>query len=137
MTEARIDLHCHTSYSEDREQVALPHGASLTFPFHPTLGPDEVFDRAVARGMTHVTFTDHDTLDGCLDWLARHGPDPRFIPGERSTTGRSGPLPGAPACAGAGPSCSPTCATRACPMTSSTPSGRATAGRSARTGCAT
>jgi len=85
VTEARIDLHCHTSYSEDREQLQLPHGISVTTPFHPAMSPAEVYDLAIERGMTHVTFTDHDTCLGCLDLLERH-PDPCvFIPGEEVT----------------------------------------------------
>lgn len=85
MIEARIDLHTHTSFSEDRERIALPHGASVTVPFYPALSPTESFDLALERGMTHVTFTDHDTLAGCFDWLEQHGPDDRFVTGEEVT----------------------------------------------------
>lgn len=85
MAVARIDLHVHTSHSEDRERIVLPHGASVTMPFHPTLSPCEVYDLALQRGMTHVTFTDHDTLAGGLDLLDQHPCPDRFIMGEELT----------------------------------------------------
>ncbi len=85
MTAARIDLHAHTSVSEDRERIALPRGASITIPVHAVTRPCDAYDLALARGMTHVTFTDHDTIEGCLELLDRH-PDPsRFIIGEELT----------------------------------------------------
>ena len=82
---ARIDLHCHTSYSEDREQIELPGGLSMTVPFHPTLRPAQVYDLALSRGMTHVTFTDHNTLAGCLELLAGPHDSARLITGEEVT----------------------------------------------------
>lgn len=85
MLEARIDLHAHTSFSEDRERIALPHGASITFPFYPLLTPADAFELALERGMTHVTFTDHDTYAGCRELLDRYPDDERFIPGEEVT----------------------------------------------------
>lgn len=85
MTPARIDLHTHTCFSEDREQFALARGVTVTIPFHPTLTPCQAYDLALERGMTHVTFTDHDTLAGGLDLLARHADPSRFIMGEEVT----------------------------------------------------
>ncbi|MCC7492025.1 MAG: PHP domain-containing protein [Fimbriimonadaceae bacterium] len=85
MTEARLDLHCHTSHSEDRERLDLPHGASIVLPFHPLLDPCAAYDLALSRGMTHVTFTDHDTLDGCLELVARHPRPERLLWGEEVT----------------------------------------------------
>ena len=58
---ARIDLHCHTTFSNERLRY-LPG-----LVFHPLLTPAEVYDLAKARGMDFVTITDHDTIDGCLD----------------------------------------------------------------------
>lgn len=85
MAEARIDLHAHTTASEDTERVALPHGAEFTVPFHPVLRPLEAYDLALERGMTHVTFTDHNTIEGCLQVLEQH-PDPsRLVIGEEIT----------------------------------------------------
>lgn len=92
MVEARIDLHVHSSHSEDRERYELPGGTSFVLPFHPTLGPLEVYDLALAAGMTHVTITDHDTLDGCLEILERH-PDPsRLLTGEEVSCYHRGTL---------------------------------------------
>lgn len=85
MAEARVDLHAHTTVSEDRERVALPQGAEFTVPFHPVLRPLDAYDLALARGMTHVTFTDHDTIDGCLQVLAEHRDPSRLIVGEEVT----------------------------------------------------
>jgi predicted metal-dependent phosphoesterase TrpH len=44
--------------------------------------PDDVYRTARARGMDLVTITDHDTFDGCLDFLDRHPGASDFIPGE-------------------------------------------------------
>lgn len=82
---ARVDLHCHTIHSEDREEIPLPNGASVTLPFRPMLTPLEAYETALERGMTHVTFTDHDTLDGCLELLEHHPHPDRFFFGEEVT----------------------------------------------------
>ncbi len=82
LSHARLDLHTHTRFSEDRERFTVGGGVTLTVPFHPLLSPLELYDQALARGMTHVTITDHDTLAGCLDLLARHPNPDRFITGE-------------------------------------------------------
>lgn len=82
LTEARIDLHTHTSHSEDRIELSLPHGASAVLPFNPVLSPCAAYDLALSRGMTHVTFTDHDTVAGCLELLERHPSPDRFLWGE-------------------------------------------------------
>ena len=82
VTEARIDLHCHTSHSEDRIELDLPHGASAVMPFNPVLSPCETYDLALERGLTHVTFTDHDTIAGGLELLERHPNPDRFLMGE-------------------------------------------------------
>lgn len=82
MNSARIDLHTHTSHSEDRIALSLPQGASAVIPFSPLLSPCEAYDRALDRGMTHVTFTDHDTIAGCRELLERHPNPDRFLWGE-------------------------------------------------------
>lgn len=85
MTAARIDLHNHTSHSEDRFTLAVAGSSTAILPFHPLLEPCAAYDLALQRGMTHVTFTDHDTISGGLELLERH-PDPsRFILGEELT----------------------------------------------------
>lgn len=43
----RVDLHCHTSAS-----------------FDSRADPKDVVSRAVARGLTHLAITDHETVDG-------------------------------------------------------------------------
>jgi predicted metal-dependent phosphoesterase TrpH len=55
---ALADLHVHTTFSDGSES------------------PAEVARKAAARGVTHLAFTDHDTLAGgdrCREAAARHG----------------------------------------------------------------
>src|SRR5262245_11094076 len=63
----RVDLHAHTVHSRLRIIPAL--GARDCYS-----DPLEVYRLARERGMDLVTFTDHDTIDGCLDLLSRTGP---------------------------------------------------------------
>ncbi len=44
--------------------------------------PDEVYRAAKARGMDVVTITDHDRIDGCLEFVSRHPDAPDFLMGE-------------------------------------------------------
>jgi hypothetical protein len=74
-----IDLHVHTHYSP-----------SPTFGRYKasdcSLKPEEAYALLKTRGMDRVTFTDHDTIDGCLVFLDRH-PDARdFFISEEVTT---------------------------------------------------
>lgn len=73
---ARIDLHCHSSFSTERL------GFLPGMFWHPLLEPEQVYDLAKRRGMDFVTITDHDTIDGCKALLERRGPLPDFIVGE-------------------------------------------------------
>lgn len=73
---ARIDLHCHSTASE--EKVLFLPG----LVFHPLLEPEDVYDLAKSRGMDFVTITDHDTIDGCLRLLDARGDMADFIVGE-------------------------------------------------------
>jgi len=41
--------------------------------------PREAYLRAKARGMDLVTFTDHDTIDGCRELLSAEGDLPDFL----------------------------------------------------------
>ena len=75
-TRVRIDLHCHSTFSDERIRW-LPG-----ILYHPLLEPVELYDLAKSRGMDFVTITDHDTIDGCLDLLGRRGDLPDFIMGE-------------------------------------------------------
>jgi|GEM_PF-1201749 len=73
---SRIDLHCHSTFSNEHSR--WPPG----FVYHPLIEPQELYYLAKARGMTFVTITDHDTIDGCLALLDRRGDLPDFIVGE-------------------------------------------------------
>jgi len=75
---ARIDLHCHSRYSASPNNW-LAHGLGLRESY---TDPHLVYRVAKSRGMTHVTLTDHDTLDGGLR-LAHHDD---FIIGEEVTS---------------------------------------------------
>lgn len=72
----RIDLHCHSTFSHERLRW-LPG-----LVYHPLCEPEEVYDRAKARGMDFVTITDHDTIDGCKALAERRGELPDFVFGE-------------------------------------------------------
>ncbi len=62
-TGARVDMHCHSTASEEAKlgiarSVGLPECATP---------PEEVYELAKTRGMDFVTITDHDTIAGCLE----------------------------------------------------------------------
>jgi len=72
----KSDLHLHTSFSGWRRLHLIDAQDCY-------VGPDEAFATARERGMDFVTFTDHDTIDGALDFLSRHPEEePRVIVGE-------------------------------------------------------
>lgn len=59
----RADLHVHSRHSSRppnwlARQFNIPE--SFTTPQH-------IYRTALSRGMTHVTITDHNTIDGCLE----------------------------------------------------------------------
>lgn len=62
----RADLHVHSFHS----------GFTRTLPMFRSRDcystPEEIYCAARARGMDLVTITDHDSIDGCLELLARH-----------------------------------------------------------------
>ena len=62
-TTAKVDMHCHSTASE---QAKLGIQRSLGLPECAT-PPEEVYELARSRGMDFVTITDHDTIDGCLE----------------------------------------------------------------------
>ncbi len=51
---ARVDLHCHTNASFDGH-----------------VDPVALVRRAAERGLTHIAITDHDTIDGAREAVAR------------------------------------------------------------------
>ncbi len=62
---SRADLHLHTDASFFKYFKAANSRDSYN-------DPDEVYRLAKARGMDFVTFTDHDTIEGCLRFQDRH-----------------------------------------------------------------
>lgn len=72
----RADLHLHTLHSGWRRLHLIDaHDSYMT--------PAAAFDTARARGMDFVCFTDHDSIDGALEFLSRHPEEePRVIVGE-------------------------------------------------------
>ncbi len=73
---ARIDLHCHSTFSYERLRW-LPG-----LVYHPLCEPEEIYDQAKARGMDFVTITDHNSIEGCLALMDRRGALADFIFGE-------------------------------------------------------
>jgi predicted metal-dependent phosphoesterase TrpH len=75
----RADLHVHSYHS----------GFNHDLPFLRSRDcyncPEAVYRTAKARGMDIVTITDHDSIDGCLEFLSRHPDTPDFIIGEEIT----------------------------------------------------
>jgi predicted metal-dependent phosphoesterase TrpH len=61
----RADLHLHTNASIFKYFKHANSRDSYN-------DPDETYRIAKARGMDFVTFTDHDTVDGCLKFQDRH-----------------------------------------------------------------
>lgn len=75
----RADLHVHSYHS----------GYNHDLPFLRSRDcyncPEAVYRTAKARGMDIVTITDHDSIDGCLEFLSKHPDTPDFIVGEEIT----------------------------------------------------
>lgn len=57
-------MHVHSTASEISK---LGVQRSLSLPERAT-EPEEVYELAKARGMDFVTITDHDTIDGALEY---------------------------------------------------------------------
>ena len=72
----KADLHVHSFHS----------GYSTSFPLFRSRDsysdPDEIYRVAKSRGMDLVTITDHDSIDGCLEFMNRHPDATDFIVGE-------------------------------------------------------
>jgi len=72
----KADLHVHSFHS----------GYSTSFPLFRSRDsysePDEIYRLAKSRGMDLVTITDHDSIDGCLEFMNRHPDATDFIVGE-------------------------------------------------------
>lgn len=72
----RADLHVHSWFSTENRDIEFLRSRDCYS------APDDVYRTARARGMDLVTITDHDTFDGCLDFLQRHPDATDFIPAE-------------------------------------------------------
>lgn len=72
----RADLHVHSWCSTENRDIEFLRSRDCYS------APDAVYATARARGMDLVTITDHDTFDGCAEFLDRHPDADDFIPGE-------------------------------------------------------
>ena len=62
----RADLHLHSCHSGRASHLRFLRALDCYS------SPDDVYATAKARGMDLVTITDHDSIDGCLEFLDRH-----------------------------------------------------------------
>ena len=62
----RADLHVHSYHSGHASHVRFLHTRDCYSE------PEAVYRLAKRRGMDFVTITDHDRIDGCLEFLNRH-----------------------------------------------------------------
>jgi predicted metal-dependent phosphoesterase TrpH len=62
----RADLHVHTCHSLQSGNLRFLKSRDCYSR------PEDVYRAARARGMDLVTFTDHDSIQGCLEFLDRH-----------------------------------------------------------------
>jgi predicted metal-dependent phosphoesterase TrpH len=72
----RADLHVHSWHSGFTSSMPMFRSRDC----YST--PVDVYRAAKARGMDVVTITDHDRVDGCLEFLSRHPDAPDFLMGE-------------------------------------------------------
>ena len=66
---ARADLHLHTRHSARATDWLL---RKVDFPSSCS-APGELYRILRAKGFDFVTFTDHDTIDGCLEIAGQPG----------------------------------------------------------------
>ncbi|MEJ5165915.1 MAG: PHP domain-containing protein [Thermoanaerobaculia bacterium] len=75
----KVDLHCHTTFSP-----------SPTFKgysaYDAATKPETAYSILKSRGMDLVTFTDHDTIDGCLYLLNKYPDLEDFFVSEEVTS---------------------------------------------------
>lgn len=65
----RIDLHVHSKYA-GRFKLFVLNSLEVEECYTE---PQALYEALMARGMTMVTITDHDAIEGCLE-IAHHGP---------------------------------------------------------------
>ena len=60
---AKIDLHIHSKFSDRSAEWLFRR-----FEFPDSYSdPKKLYQRLKEKGMTYVTFTDHNRIDGCLE----------------------------------------------------------------------
>jgi predicted metal-dependent phosphoesterase TrpH len=69
----RADLHVHSWHSARADHLPFLHARDCYSE------PAAVYATAKARGMDLVTITDHDTIDGCVEFLAHHSTTDDFF----------------------------------------------------------
>ncbi len=68
---ANADLHVHSKYSNHPSEWFLQRiGASESYT-----EPEDIYNIARKNGMTFVTITDHNTIDGALELVKKHPKD--------------------------------------------------------------
>jgi predicted metal-dependent phosphoesterase TrpH len=72
----RADLHVHSYHSGYAGHLRFLRARDCYSE------PEAVYRTAKARGMDLVTITDHDSIDGCLEFLDRHPGAPDFFVSE-------------------------------------------------------
>jgi predicted metal-dependent phosphoesterase TrpH len=74
----RADLHVHSCFSRQSGNLKFLKSRDCYS------SPEAVYRTAKARGMDLVTITDHDSIDGCLEFLSRNpdAADRDFLIGE-------------------------------------------------------
>lgn len=75
----RCDLHVHSRHSGLNGDLAFLKSRDCYS------SPADVYRVARKRGMDLVTITDHDSIDGCLEFLDRRGDTADFVMGEEVT----------------------------------------------------
>jgi len=76
MSTLRADLHVHSRASRQSGNMKFLKSRDC---YSRT---EDVYRTAKARGMDLVALTDHDTIEGCLEFLSAHPDCPDFIMGE-------------------------------------------------------
>ena len=69
----RADLHLHSYHSGHAGHLRFLRARDCYSE------PGAVYAAAKARGMDVVTITDHDSVDGCLEFLERHPDTADFL----------------------------------------------------------
>lgn len=69
----KVDMHVHSYHSGYTSHLRFLRTRDCYSD------PEDVYRVAKARGMDLVTITDHDSIDGCLEFLERHPDAPDFF----------------------------------------------------------